>query len=159
MPKPSIIRAADRTADNALSFSHPMNPSSEIHGHPLSRPAGLSRIGVWVVRLAPGKESFVYHRHRREEEYIFVLAGRCVVEIDDEKHEVGAGDFVGFPEGTAHHVQNPFDEDVVYLSGGEQRDADVVDYPRLGKRMVRVGDRADVYTVAQAEGLPDSDRL
>jgi uncharacterized cupin superfamily protein len=47
--------------------------------------------------MPPGKESFVYHSHHREEEWIYVLSGRGVAEIDGEEFEVGAGDFMGFP--------------------------------------------------------------
>jgi uncharacterized cupin superfamily protein len=154
-----IVRAADRRADNELSSSHPYNPSSEIHGHPLSRAVGLKRVGLWSVRLPPGKESFVYHRHRFEEELIYALSGRAVVEIEDERHEIGPGDFVGFPAGVAHHLLNPFAEDFLYLSGGENRDFEVADYPRLGKRMVRIGERADIYPVDAVEAMQGAEKL
>jgi uncharacterized cupin superfamily protein len=154
-----IVRAADRRAENELSSSHPYNPVSEIRGHALSRSAGLKRVGLWSVRIPPGRESFVYHRHRFEEEFIYALAGRALVEIDEERHEIGPGDFVGFPPGVAHHLLNPFAEDFLYLSGGENRDFEVADYPRLGKRMVRIGARADVYAVDAAEAMPGTEKL
>jgi uncharacterized cupin superfamily protein len=77
--------------------AHPWNPNSELHGTRLSSLVGLSRLGVSRVRLPPGNQSFVYHSHHREEEWIYVLSGRGVAEIDGEEFEVGAGDFMSFP--------------------------------------------------------------
>jgi uncharacterized cupin superfamily protein len=154
-----IVRASERTAENEQSASHPWNPGSEIHGHVLSRATGMTRVGVWAVRLPPGKESFVFHRHHFEEEFIYAIAGRAMVEIEDEKHEIVAGDFVGFPAGVAHHLANPYDEDFLYLSGGENREFEIADYPRHGKRMVRVGGRTDVYDADAAVAMEGSEKL
>ena len=45
-------------------------------------------------------------------------------------------------------MRNPGPADLVYLSGGENRDLDVADFPKLGKRMVRTGKQIDIYDVA-----------
>ena len=68
-----LIRAAD-IAQQAATFSHPWNPNSSITGTQISRLAGLQRTGVSLVKIPPGKESFVYHAHHREEEWIYILA-------------------------------------------------------------------------------------
>lgn len=149
-----IVRAAARTPETAEADTHPLNPRSRVSGHPLARAAGLKAVGLWELSIAPGRESFVYHRHHREEEFIFVLAGRGVVEIDDEEHEVGPGDFVGFPPGTAHHLRNPFDEDLKYLSGGQNLESEVADFPRDDRRMVRVGEKGAMYPLGAALDLP-----
>jgi uncharacterized cupin superfamily protein len=154
-----IVRAAARTAENESQQRHPMNPSSDLRGHALSRAVGLKRVGLWTVRVPPGKESFVYHRHHGEEEFLYVLSGRGVVEIDEEEHEIGAGDFVGFPPGVAHHLKNPFTEDLVYLSGGENREFEVADYPRHGVRMVRLGNKIDVYPVDTVTAFPGAETI
>ena len=50
---------------------------------------------------------------------------------------LGPGDFMGFPApGIAHLLRNPFEEDLVYLMGGEAVPLDVLDYPTLGKRFL-----------------------
>jgi uncharacterized cupin superfamily protein len=101
---------------------------------------------------APGKQSFVYHSHHREEEWIYVLSGRGVAEIDGEEFEVGAGDFMSFPAPqVAHHLRNLYEEDLVYLMGGEVLDVDVADFPRLGKRMVRRGRDVEIYDASDAK--------
>jgi len=137
---------ADQIEDHQVCSSHPWNPESEVHGTHLSRLAGLERTGVSRVRIPPGKESFVYHAHQREEEWVYILSGRGVAEIDNQEHPVGPGDFMAFPTpSAAHHLRNTGAEDLVYLMGGENLHCDVVDFPRLGKRMVRLDDDITVY--------------
>ena len=148
-----VVRAAE-AATAEVQFAHPWNPRSQIRGTLLSKLAGLTRTGVSLARLASGKESFVYHSHQCEEEWIYLLAGRAVAEIDGEELEVGAGDFLAFPTpSVAHHLRNPFTEDLVYLMGGENRETEVADFPRLGKRMVRVGSAITVYDAADGKPL------
>jgi uncharacterized cupin superfamily protein len=104
------------------------------------------------VSVPPGKESFVYHSHQREEEWIYVLSGRGIAEIGDEEFEVGVGDFMGFPAPqVGHHLRNPYEEDLVYLVGGEALDVDIADFPRLGKRMVRRGQEVEIYEASDAK--------
>lgn len=141
----NLIRAADIAASESR-HSHPWNENSEMHGTHLSSLAGLQRTGVSIVRVPPGKESFVYHLHHFEEEWIYILSGNGVAEIDDSEHEVGPGDFMAFPTpSVAHHLRNTGQADLVYLMGGENREFDVADFPRLNKRMVRRGDEIDIY--------------
>lgn len=141
-PQPLLVRAADRAHAPGEVFRHPLNPSSEAHLTALSDAVGLKRIGFHQIRIPPGKESFVYHSHQGEEEFLYILSGRGVAEIGDETYEVAAGDFMGFPTpSVGHHLRNPFEEDLVYLSGGERREMEVADFPRHGKRAVRLLDR------------------
>ena len=155
--KPSLVRhgppaaTSGGTLAEGVSFSHPLNPKSEIHLTALGDAVGLERLGVNLVRVAPGKESFVFHMHHTEEEFIYVLSGRGIAEIGDEEHEVGPGDFMGFPTpSVGHHLKNPFTEDLVYLSGGERRPSEVADFPRLDKRLVRVGMNVAIYGIEDA---------
>ena len=150
----TLIRAAE-LAEPKESFSHPWNPKSEVRGHRLGALCGLVRTGVNLVKLAPGKESFVYHTHHYEEEWIYILSGRGVAEIDGEEHEVGPGDFMGFATpSVAHHLKNPFDSELVYLVGGEARDFEVADFPKLGKRMIRRGKTIEIYPLDAAKPFP-----
>ncbi len=145
-PRDHLSRAADRAARPEHVFRHPWNPASELRGYRLGAPTGLRRVGVNLVRIPPGKESFVFHRHHQEEEFAYVLSGRGVAEVGDDSFEIGPGDFLGFPAGgPAHHIRNPHAEDLVYLSGGENREIEVADFPRLGRRMVRFPDAIAAY--------------
>jgi uncharacterized cupin superfamily protein len=140
-----LVRAGERGP--AFVAPHPYNPRAEIQVVALSRLAGLGRIAVNLCTLSPGKESAEYHRHYREEEWVYVLAGRGVAEVEDAVHELGPGDFLPFPPGVAHLLRNPSPEDpLVLLVGGEiLPDVDVGDFPRLRRRLVRMGARVAVY--------------
>lgn len=142
----------------AKPFRHPWNPNSQVHGVRLSQEAGLERTGISFARIEPGKESFVYHSHEREEEWIYILTGRAVARIDGEEHPLGPGDFVGFPTpSVAHHLSNPFDEPLEYLMGGECRELEIAEFPELNKRMIRRQDRIDIYPLDGAEPFPSQD--
>ena len=134
---PYLVRAKALAELPEIAFQHPLNPKSEIHMRSLGDLAGLQRMGVHVARVPPGKESFVYHYHHYEEEFVYVIAGRGLAEIGDATYEVGPGDVMLFPARVvAHHLTNPFTEDLVYLMGGTRHDVEIGEFPRLGKRAV-----------------------
>lgn len=151
MDRPELIRAAEAAAKEG-THSHPWNPNSEMRGVQLARLAGLKRTGVSLARIPPGRESFVYHSHEREEEWLYILSGSGTAEIDGADYAVGPGDFMGFPTpSVAHHLRNTGREDLVYLMGGESLDAEIAAFPKLGKKMVRVGDKVEIYDLADAK--------
>ena len=150
---PFLLRAAQIT-EQEDTISHPWNPNSSITGTLMSRSVGLKRTGVNLAKIPPGKESFIYHSHYREEEWIYILSGRGIAEIDGEEFEVGPGDFMGFPTPSiAHHLRNPFDQELVYLVGGENLDVEIADFPHLGKRMLRRSGEVEIYDVSDAKSF------
>lgn len=148
---PHLLRVADiKKAES--TFSHPWNPKSEITGTHMSALAGLSRSGVSLVRIPAGKESFAYHLHHREEEWIYILSGRGVAQIDGEEYELGPGDFVAFPTpSVAHNMTNPHEQELVYMMGGENLEHEIADFPTLGKRMIKTGKSIEIYNLADGE--------
>lgn len=138
----ALWRAAE-IAPAMRPFTQKLNPNSLFRAAGLSRLAGMNRAHVSLVRLPPGKDSFAYHAHLLEEEWIYILSGRAIAELDGKPHEVGPGDFMGFATpAPAHLLRNTFDEECTYLMGGEDRPIDVVSYPEHGKR----------YLIMQTEG-------
>lgn len=116
-------------------FTQKLNPNSLFRAAGLSRLAGMKNAHVSLVKLPPGKDSFAYHAHMLEEEWIYIISGRALAEIDGASHEVGPGDFMGFATPSVPHVlRNVYDEECVYLMGGEDKPIDVVSYPELDKR-------------------------
>lgn len=133
----SLLRQAAIAELPELCFRHPLNERSEIHLRSLGDLAGLQRLGIHIGRVPPGAESFVYHYHHLEEEFVYILAGRGIAEIGEQSHEVGPGDFMAFTApSVGHHLKNPFDADLVYLMGGERRGFEIGEFPRHGKRAV-----------------------
>ena len=154
-PYPHIVRSgAIKQAEG--TFSHPWNPHSEITGSHLSQLGGLQRTGVSLARLAPGKESFAYHAHHREEEWIYILSGSGVAHIDGADYALEAGDFVAFPTPSAAHLlANRGEADLVYLMGGENKAHDVADFPTLDRRMVKLDGEITIYKLSEGKGFAD----
>lgn len=137
-----VVRAAARP--ELRTYRHPLNSASEVRMAWLSRPA-LKRISVGVALVAPGRESYVKHVHRHDEEWMFVLAGRGTALLGDRAEPIGPGDFLGFPAGEpAHHVRADAGVALTYLQGGDawsRSTIEIVDYPGLGLRKTFVGTR------------------
>ncbi|MEL6402282.1 MAG: cupin domain-containing protein [Cyanobacteria bacterium J06626_4] len=155
----SLLKASDINSMDAFEFHHPLNPNSEIYLRFLGRAVGLKRIGVTIARVPPGKESFIYHAHQNEEEWVYILSGRGIAEIGDQEYEVGPGDFMGFglPQ-QPHHLRNPFSEELVYLIGGEAGRFDVGIFPRLGKRLIQDGESVYIFDESALQLFWDSEQ-
>jgi uncharacterized cupin superfamily protein len=135
--KKCLLRAAEIEQMAAVEIRHPLNPSSQVQLRPLSELAGMARVRLTLGRIPPGKESFAYHAHEADEEFLYILSGRGRAEIGEQTVEVGPGDFLGFATPSlAHHLINPYDEDLVYLMGGERSRVEVGTFPRSGKRII-----------------------
>jgi uncharacterized cupin superfamily protein len=89
---------------------------------PLSRPLGLTRLGVHHEVLAPGHRSSLPHAEATEEECVYVLEGHPQAWIDGELHPLRPDDIVVFAPGTGvrHTITNPTDEPVRLLVIGER---------------------------------------
>ena len=135
----SLLRAQEVRALPEQRRAHQLNPAFVRHTRSLGDAAGLTTIGVHLVRLEQGDTSSVLHFHHQDEEWIYILSGKGTARIGDEEHEVSPGDFMGFPAGSApHNLYNPHAEDLVYLVGGNRWPFDVCDYPQIGKRRYRI---------------------
>lgn len=138
LPSPKPLWTANEISEApSAHIRHPWNPNSDVRVTPISVAAGLSRVVVSLARVPPGKESFVFHSHERDEEFLYIISGRGRAEIGDEVFDIGPGDFMGFQApGVAHHLTNPYEEDLVYLMGGERSGLDVGYFPKLKRRIV-----------------------
>jgi len=161
MDKPAyahIVRKADIERAEQ-TFSHPWNPASQISGTHLSRLGGLARTGLSFARLAPGKESFIYHLHHTEEEWIYILSGTGVARIDGQDYELQAGDFVAFPTpSVAHHLANRSERELVYLMGGENHPNEVADFPDLDRRMVKLDGKITIYRLSDGKRFDEVEK-
>jgi uncharacterized cupin superfamily protein len=136
--KHPLLRAQDIEAIPEHARVHALDAEAVRHTRSLSDAVGLSTLGVHLVRLKQGRRSSVFHFHHHDEEWIYILSGRGVTEIGEERMEVGEGDFMGFVAGSApHNLHNPNLEDLVYLVGGNRLPYDVCDYPRIRMRRYR----------------------
>ncbi|MGI9424393.1 MAG: cupin domain-containing protein [Hyphomicrobiaceae bacterium] len=92
---------------------------------------GMKNFGVNIVRLAPGGQSSCRHAHSRQDEFVYVMEGECVLETDAGQEKVSAGTYIGFPAGTgdAHRFINKTNRDAYFLVIGDRTANDVVTYP------------------------------
>lgn len=147
-PKHPLLKAKDVEALPEEARKHPLDARLVRRTRSLGDAVGMQALGVHLVRLKKGDTSSVFHRHHQDEEWVYVLSGRAIAEIGEDKHEVGTGDFLGFVAGSAAHaLHNPYDEDFVYLVSGNRLQFDVCDYPRVGKRRYRINGK-NVYVDA-----------
>lgn len=61
---------------------------------------GLTKIGVNLTTLWPGKESSMRHFHTIEDELVFVLEGELVLRTDGMEQTLTVGTCAGFPAGS-----------------------------------------------------------
>ena len=106
---PHLLRRTDIEALPERRHVHQFNPNAVRMTRSISELLGLTRVGVHLIRLEPGRDSTQFHSHDRDEEFVYVLSGRGVADIGDARHEVGPGDFMAFPERSAPHrpIQSP----------------------------------------------------
>lgn len=161
-PKACLITAAEIAAAPEIHVRQPFNPNSQVYLRSLGQATGLARQQLAIGRVPPGKDSFEPHAHARDEEFLYILSGRGRATIGDEVFEVGPGDFMGFTAPSpAHNLSNPYDEDLVYLMGGERSGLDVVDFPRAGKTVIfgaeriQAADSATLRPMSFNDYLPD----
>jgi uncharacterized cupin superfamily protein len=135
-----VIRK-DQMRQQVVTRIHPVNPDAKRSTFSLGDATGLARVGLHYAVLAPGDVSTELHTHRFADEFVFVLSGSAQLELDDERIELGPGDFAGLPaRGPAHLLRNTGTVELVYLLGGDRPDFDICDYPRRGQRLYLYAD-------------------
>lgn len=139
MAERKLVWTAEEIEQARVRFLHPLDEGAEAQMTPLSRIAQMTRTGVNLVRVPPGRRAFPTHRHYVEEEWVYILSGTADVRLDGGTRRLGAGGFAAFPPGgPAHSVANASgSEDLVCLMGGENARAEIVDFPEAGRRVVR----------------------
>jgi uncharacterized cupin superfamily protein len=92
---------------------------------------GLTRVGVNLTTLPPGKESAMRHFHTREDELVFVLEGEVVLRTDEGEQVLTAGMCAGFPAGVenGHQLVNRSDRPARYLEISNRDPDDGAEYP------------------------------
>ena len=66
------------------------------------------------IEVLPGKR-LSYQKHAQRAEHWFVVEGTAKVTLDDEEITVRAGEAIDIPIGAAHRVENPNEENLVFI--------------------------------------------
>lgn len=152
---PVALHAADAPA-RARPSSYPEPFAARMAGRekrPLGDPFGLEHFGVNRTRLAPGSVSALRHAHSRQDELVYVLAGRPTLYTDAGPTRLAPGMCAGFRAGTgdAHHLVNETAEDAVVLEIGDRAPGDEVAYPDDDLQAVSVEGQ---WVFARKDGTP-----
>jgi len=96
----------------------------------LGEALGLTRIGVNLVHILPGKESSMRHWHTHEDEFLYVLEGELVLRTDGGEQLLRAGMCAGFPAGSrdGHQLLNRSAAPASYLVVSNRDPADSAHY-------------------------------
>lgn len=91
---------------------------------------GLTKIGVNLTTLPPGKESSMRHYHTREDELVFVVQGEVVLVSDEGEQLLTAGMCAGFPAGArdGHQLVNRTAQPALYLEISNRDPEDIAEY-------------------------------
>jgi len=90
------------------------------------------------IEVLPGKR-LSYQKHSQRAEHWFVVAGTARVTLDGSEIIVRTGEAIDIPIGSAHRVENPGDDDLIFIEvqrGSYLGEDDIVrledDYGRTG---------------------------
>ena len=90
------------------------------------------------IEVLPGKR-LSYQKHSQRAEHWFVVEGTAKVTLDGNDITIGAGEAIDIPIGSAHRVENPGDNDLIFIEvqrGTYLGEDDIVrledDYGRTG---------------------------
>jgi uncharacterized cupin superfamily protein len=109
---------------------------------------GLTKVGVNLTTLPPGKESSMRHFHTREDELVFVLEGEVVLRTDEGEQVLTAGMCAGFPAGSkdGHQLVNRSDRPARYLEISNRDPEDSAEYSDVDLAYRKGPDGGAVFT-------------
>lgn len=115
---------------------------------------GLTKLGVNLTTLPPGKESSMRHFHTLEDELVFVLEGEVVLRSDEGEQVLTAGMCAGFPAGISngHQLVNRSDRPARYLEISNRDADDSAEYPDVDLAYRKGPDGAATFT--HKDGTP-----
>jgi uncharacterized cupin superfamily protein len=95
---------------------------------PFEGESRFPRIGVNIAVIEPGQPSAMYHRENQQEDFL-VLAGECLLLVEEQERKLRAWDFVHCPEGTDHIFVGAGEGPCAILMIGTRTEPDEVVYP------------------------------
>jgi uncharacterized cupin superfamily protein len=91
-------------------------------------PQMFAGTGFTVQVLEPGKPSGMYHAESRQENFL-VLAGACLMVIEERERLLKAWDFVHCPPATNHTFIGQGDGPCVVFMVGDRDESSTINYP------------------------------
>jgi uncharacterized cupin superfamily protein len=109
---------------------------------------GLTKIGVNLTTLMPGKESSMRHFHTREDELVYVLEGEVVLRTEAGEQVLTPGTCAGFPSGSrdGHQLVNRTERPARYLEISNRDPDDAAEYPDVDLAYRKAPDGKPIFT-------------
>src|SRR5215218_7197035 len=99
-------------------------------------PRHFDQLGFTLAVLEPGKPTGMYHAESGQEDFL-VLAGECLLLIEEEERPLRAWDFVHCPPGTRHTFVGTGEGPCVIFMTGARREGGTIVYPVWGTARAR----------------------
>jgi uncharacterized cupin superfamily protein len=108
---------------------------------------GLTKIGINLTTLLPGKESSLRHYHTHEDEFVYILEGEVVLRTEAGEQILTTGTCAGFRASAknGHQLVNRSDRPARYLEISNRDPADTAEYPDDDLKYSKGGDGAALY--------------
>jgi quercetin dioxygenase-like cupin family protein len=116
---------------------------------PDAEPQQFVETGFTLAVLEPGKPTGMYHAESAQEDFV-VLAGECLLLIEEQERRLRAWDFVHCPAGTHHIFVGVGDEPCVIFMSGARRKGKTIHYPRSETALAH-GAGVEIETVRPLE--------
>ena len=94
------------------------------------QPVQVEGAGFTVRVMQPGQASGLYHAESKEQEDFLVVAGECVVLIEEQERQLRTWDVVRCPPGTRHTFVGTGDDPCVIVAVGNRVEGSASVYPR-----------------------------
>ena len=91
-------------------------------------PQQFAETGFTLAVLEAGKPTGIYHAESGQEDFL-VLAGECLLLVEEQERPLRAWDFVHCPAGTRHTFVGTGDQPCVIFMTGARRDGGTILYP------------------------------
>ena len=147
---------AKSAAPRTRQSNYPAEFAQRVAGRvkrPLGDLFGLRNFGVNLTALSLGGSSALFHRHSKQDEFIYILEEEVVLLTDDGEQHLTPGMCFGFPAGgTAHHLINRSDKEVIFLEVGDRTAGDEVTYPMDNLQAALGPERQWIFT--RKDGTP-----
>jgi uncharacterized cupin superfamily protein len=95
---------------------------------PDAEPQMFADTGFTLAVLEPGKPTGMFHAESAQEDFL-VLAGTCLLIVEDEERPLRAWDFVHCPAGTRHTFVGTGDGPCALFMTGARREGKTIVYP------------------------------
>ncbi len=131
MSRPTSLDPATLTPRTTSGYPEPYRSRvAPREKRALGDPFGLTKVGINLTTLAPGKESSMRHWHTREDEFIYMVEGEVVLRTESGEQLLRAGMCAGFPAGDAngHQLINRSERPARYLEVSNRDPEDSAEY-------------------------------